>query len=158
MSLPLIKDLVPHSGTMLLLDQVVCADQDSLTALVTIGPASLFCDGGAVGAWVGIEYMAQAVAAHAGYCAWLRGDPVKVGFLLGSRRYKASCARFAVGTQLRVTVRRALQGESGLAAFECRIDGSEMAGPALASATITVYQPDTLDEFLQRSQMMETHE
>jgi 3-oxoacyl-[acyl-carrier-protein] synthase-1 len=158
LSLPLIKNLVPHGGTMLLLDQVLSADQDSLSARVTITPDSLFCDGAAVGAWVGIEYMAQAVAAHAGYCARLRGEPVKVGFLLGSRRYQVACARFEIGQSLTVRVRRALQSESGLAAFECRIDGDDDGAAdaqALASATVTVYQPAAVEEFLQRSQTIE---
>lgn len=151
---PLISELVPHSGTMLLLDRVVAFDTDMLAAEVAIRAASLFCDGAQVGAWVGIEYMAQAVAAHAGYSARLRGEPVKVGFLLGSRRYTSKVAGFAVGTVLNVHVQRALQGENGLGAFDCRIavrqDG---AGDwmELASALVTVFQPPNVDEFLQRS-------
>ncbi len=150
MSLAHISELVPHSGTMSLLDRVLAADDESLTAAVAIRADSLFCEGGKVGAWIGIEYMAQAVAAHAGWCARQRGAPVKVGFLLGSRRYHCQVAAFAVGTRLQVHVQRALQGENGLGAFECRI-GDSASGATLAHATVTVYQPDNVDEFLQRS-------
>jgi predicted hotdog family 3-hydroxylacyl-ACP dehydratase len=150
MSMPPVCELVPHSGTMSLLDQVLAADEETLSAQVAIGADTLFCADGVVGAWVGVEYMAQAVAAHAGYAARMRGDPVKVGFLLGTRRYQCSVPGFAVGTVLRVHVKRALQGENGLGAFECRIEEGASAN-VLASATITVFQPPNVEEFLQRS-------
>jgi predicted hotdog family 3-hydroxylacyl-ACP dehydratase len=51
---------------------------------------------------------------------------------------------------LHIHVRRALQGENGLGAFDCRIeDGRD--GAELATATITVFQPNNVEEFLQRS-------
>jgi predicted hotdog family 3-hydroxylacyl-ACP dehydratase len=150
MNLPDIHTLVPHSGPMSLLGRLLAADAETLCAQVTIGPETLFCDGREVGAWVGVEYMAQAVAAHAGYCARLRSEPVKVGFLLGSRSYQSRVSGFAVGTVLKVHVQRALQGENGLGAFECRIDDG-MSGAPLASAMITIFLPGNVDEFLQGS-------
>nr|WP_317202904.1 3-hydroxylacyl-ACP dehydratase [Janthinobacterium sp.] len=135
---------------MLLLDRVVSADAENLCAEVRIHAASMFCDGRAVGAWVGVEYMAQAIAAHAGFLARGRGEAVKVGFLLGARRYEARCPEFAVGAVLRVHVHCALRGENGLGAFECRIvDGCGAPGAALATATITVFQPENVNDFLQ---------
>ena len=155
MSLPDIHTLVPHSGTMSLLGRLLAADTETLCAEVAIGPDTLFCSEGAVGAWVGVEYMAQAVAAHAGYGARQRGEPVRVGFLLGTRRYACAQAAFPVGSVLHVHVQRVIQGENGLGAYDCRIvDGNDHrggAGPELASATITVYQPASIEEFLQRS-------
>jgi predicted hotdog family 3-hydroxylacyl-ACP dehydratase len=150
MSLPDIHSLVPHSGPMSLLGRLLAADDETLCAEVTIGPETLFCDGREVGAWVGVEYMAQAVAAHAGYCARLRGEPVKVGFLLGSRRYQCSVPAFAMGMVLKVVVRRALQGDNGLGAFECRIEDGASGAP-LASAMVTIFLPENVEEFLQRS-------
>ena len=150
MSLPDIHSLVPHSGAMSLLGRLLAAEGETLAAEVTIADGSMFCADGAVGAWVGVEYMAQAVAAHAGYCASLRGEPVRVGFLLGARRYACNVASFPVGSVLHIHVRRALQGENGLGAFDCRIEDSR-DGAELATATITVFQPDNVEEFLQRS-------
>ncbi|WP_288381044.1 hotdog family protein [uncultured Massilia sp.] len=149
MSVPDIHELVPHSGAMSLLGRLLDADDESLHAEVAITPESMFYSEGAVGAWVGVEYMAQAVAAHAGWCARQKGEPVRVGFLLGSRKYACKVAAFAAGSVLKIEVRRALQGENGLGAFDCRIeDGS---GAELATATITVFQPHNVEEFLQRS-------
>jgi predicted hotdog family 3-hydroxylacyl-ACP dehydratase len=154
MSFPDMCSLVPHSGAMVLLDRVIAADQDTLCAEVTIGIQTLFCDGHNVGAWVGVEYMAQAIAAHAGYIAHLRGDSVKIGFLLGARRYECSRTSFALGNVLHVHVKRMLQSENGLGAFECRIDVvdsvSEVASQVTAAtATITVFQPENVNDFLQ---------
>lgn len=150
MNFPDIRKLVPHDGEMVLLQRVVSAGKDTLCAEVTIGPDTLFCDGDGVGAWVGMEYMAQAIAAHAGNLALLRGEPVKIGFLLGARRYQCSVPQFALGSVLHVHVQHAMQGENGLAAFECRIE-DQATGATLANATITVFEPSNVDEFLQRS-------
>jgi predicted hotdog family 3-hydroxylacyl-ACP dehydratase len=150
MNLPDIHTLVPHGGAMSLLGRLLAADEETLAAEVAIDAGTMFCADGAVGAWVGIEYMAQAVAAHAGYGARLRGEPVRVGFLLGTRRYTCAVSAFPVGSVLHVHVQRMLQGENGLGAYECRIvDGA--GGAEWASATITVFQPDNVEEFLQRS-------
>jgi predicted hotdog family 3-hydroxylacyl-ACP dehydratase len=148
MSYPAIATLVPHSAPMVMLDRVLSADADNLCAEVRIHAGSMFFDAAAagVGAWVGMEYMAQAIAAHAGWLALQRGDAVKVGFLLGSRKYEAARALFAAGCVLQVHVQRVLQGENGLGAFECSI---EDAGLVVATATITVFQPDNVNEFLQ---------
>ena len=46
--------------------------------------------------------MAQAIAAHAGWLALQRGEEVKVGFLLGSRKYESKVANFALGSVLQM--------------------------------------------------------
>lgn len=150
MSFAEIRQLVPHSGDMVLLERVLSASSECLCAELTIRSDTLFCDGAGVGSWVGIEYMAQAIAAYAGNQALQRGEAVKVGFLLGARRYQASVPLFALGSVLHVHAQHAMQGENGLAAFECRIDDAA-SGAVLANATITVFEPNNVDEFLQRS-------
>lgn len=149
MTMPDIRTLVPHSGAMVLLDRVLSADDENLCAEVRIHADSVFCDGASVGAWVGVEYMAQAIAAHAGWLALRRDEPVKVGFLLGARKYEASLAHFSVGSVLHVHAHRVLQGDNGLGAFECRIDqGGALQPVTLATATVTVFQPDNVNQFL----------
>jgi len=90
MDMPDIRTLVPHAGPMVLLDRVISADEESLCAEVRIRHDSLFCRAGAVGAWVGLEYMAQAIGAYAGFTACLRGEPIKLGYLLGTRCYECT--------------------------------------------------------------------
>lgn len=137
MSLPDIRELLPHSGPMVLLDRVVAADDESLCAEVGVRQDSLFYAGGGVGGWVGLEYMAQTIGAFAGYRARLRGEPVRIGYLLGTRHYECHRPTFALGSRLKIYVQRVLQSADGLAAFDCRIDDDQ--GLA-ASANVTVFQ------------------
>lgn len=148
MGMPDIRSLVPHAGPMVLLDRVVSADADNLLAEVRIRSDSLFCNADGVGVWVGIEYMAQAIAAWAGCIARSRGEPVKLGFLLGTRRYECSRPIFVIGSLLQVHVRRVFQDESGLGSFECYIDDEQ---GRVAAATVTVFQPHNVNDFLERN-------
>jgi len=138
MNIPDLRSLVPHAGPMVLLDRVISADDESLCAEVSIRPDSLFCTAEGVGAWIGLEYMAQAIGAYAGYVAQLRGEGIRIGFLLGTRRYECIRPFFAVGTRLRVHVKRLFQSDNGMGSFECRIDDG---AAQLASVTLIVYQP-----------------
>jgi predicted hotdog family 3-hydroxylacyl-ACP dehydratase len=138
MIIPDLRALVPHAGPMVLLDRVISADEERLCAEVSIRPDSMFCTAEGVGAWVGLEYMAQAVGAYAGYVAHLRGEAVKIGFLLGTRRFDCDRPYFSVGTRLQIHIKRVFQSENGMGSFECRIDDG--AGE-IARATLTVYQP-----------------
>jgi len=137
-----VSELLPHDPPMVLLDRALSYDETTLIAEVEIRPESVLCADGGVPAWVGIEYMAQAVAAHAGFKARLDGGLPSVGYLLGTRSYRSSLSSFPVGATLRIHI-RALFTETGLGAFACRID---MDGE-VASATINVYQPpgDSVD-------------
>lgn len=146
--LPDIRVLVPHERTMMLLDRVIAIDTESLCAEVIIRLDSLFCKNNGVGAWVGIEYMAQTIAAYAGHIALQNNEPVKVGFLLGTRRYECKRSFFAIGSVLRVYAKCILQADNGLGSFECTIDD---AHTRLANATINAFQPDNLNQFLARN-------
>jgi predicted hotdog family 3-hydroxylacyl-ACP dehydratase len=140
--------LIPHSGAMVLLDRVIAVSEESLCAEVCIRPNSLFCSASGVGAWVGLEYMAQTIAAFAGYRAYLRGEDVKPGFLLGARRYECTLPMFSLGSLLAVHVRRVFESENGLGSFQCHIeDGQE----EVATATLTVFQPADAADFVKGS-------
>ena len=148
MSWPDIRSLIPHSGAMVLLDRVIAADEESLCAEVRIRLDSLFCAADGVGAWVGLEYMAQTIAAFAGYTAYARGETVKPGFLLGARRYECTLPMFSPGSLLRVHVRRVLQSDNGLGSFQCRIEHEDQE---VATATLTVFQPADAVDFIRGS-------
>ena len=121
---------------MVLLDRIVSYEEETLLAEVDISEDSMLCAEGGVPGWVGIEYMAQAVAAHAGVQARLRGESPEIGYLLGTRSYKCALPAFPVGQTLRIYI-ESLFVEMGLGAFACRIEMDE----TIASANINVYQP-----------------
>jgi predicted hotdog family 3-hydroxylacyl-ACP dehydratase len=146
MTLPAIQLLVPHSGTMSLLDRALIADENSLSAEITIRADSIFYSDNGIGAWVGIEYMAQTIAAYAGYQAYLKNEKVKIGFLLGARCYECYCDVFPLHAVLTIHARCLLQADNGIGSFECSIHDQHKK--LLASATVTVFQPKDVDEFL----------
>ncbi len=135
-----VADLLPHDGNMVLLDRVLEYDQDSLSAELTVRDDGLFGDGDKVPAWLGIEYMAQTVAAHGGMMCYLAGKPINLGFLLGTRRYNSNVADIAVGTSLNVRVQRIVQ-DQGLAVFDSQVTGEGIE----LSAKLNVYQPDSVN-------------
>jgi predicted hotdog family 3-hydroxylacyl-ACP dehydratase len=129
--------LIPHTGDMVLLDRIVEFDDPRLTAeLVVRGDSLLGGDESSVPAWVGIEYMAQTIAAYAGMIAKQANLPIRLGFLLGTRRYCSNVAVFNVGTTLSIKIEKILHDEN-LGVFDCRIlgDGVEV------TANLNVYQP-----------------
>lgn len=152
-----IENYVPHRGVMLLLDCLLHADAESAVARVTVPRDGLFLQDAGMPTWVGVEYMAQAVAAWAGWQAVQALQPVKLGFLLGTRKYQAYCSHFAPGMVLEVQVRSELIGENGLGMFECQIrqQGSEQV---LAQARISVYEPEDGSAYIRALEKQEVSE
>ena len=139
-----ISEVVPHSGLMSLLDEVVEYSEESLTASVDIHPGVMFAESQGVPGWVGIEYMAQTIAAHAGVLQRLNNLEVKVGFLVGTRKFTCSHAYIPFGSKLLISVEKEFQADNGLGVFNCRIQ----CGDILMEAGLNVFQPDDVDEFL----------
>ena len=133
-----VEELVPHSGRMVLLNRVIEFDEENMVAEVIVGDDGLFGDGKIVPAWLGIEYMAQTIAALGGMKRRLAGKPLDLGFLLGTRRYDCNVATFAVGSVLTVSVKRLVE-DQGLGVFDCHIKSDGIS----VSAKLNVYQPDS---------------
>ncbi|GGA74741.1 thioester dehydrase [Arenimonas soli] len=143
-----VERLVPHRGGMLWLERIVACDGESAVAEAVVRDDHPFLDGAGVPAWVGIEYMAQCIAAWAGGQALAKGRPVSPGFLLGTRRYESRRPELAVGTRLRIEARRELMGDNGLGMFACRIlDGDD----EIAVANVSVFEPPDPDAYLGRT-------
>jgi predicted hotdog family 3-hydroxylacyl-ACP dehydratase len=141
-----IEAVVPHRGRIRMVDQLLAHDSESVTVSAEIRNDNLFADAHGVPVWVGIEYMAQAIAAWAGCRALDRQAPVKIGFLLGTRRYDSHCQHFAFGAQLRIEATRELFGENGLGMFACRILEGDVE---LARAHVSVFEPPDPVAFLE---------
>ena len=129
---------VPHRGAMSLIDDVVHHDDLTIVARVRVSADGPFTGAEGVPAWVGIEYMAQAVAAWSGARARAGGGSPRIGYLLGSRRYEAAVPAFAIGAELEVFAQCELMGDNGLGMFDCRITQD---GRVLASGRLSVFEP-----------------
>lgn len=144
-----VAELVPHSGKMSLLTKILDYGGDWLSADVEIKTDSMFSDEYGVPAWVGLEYLAQAIAAYAGLQERLHGGAPKLGFLLGTRKYICTKEYFSFGSTLTITVSKNLQADNGLSAFDCILHSTDDCD---ASARLNVFQPENAEEFLKDAQ------
>jgi predicted hotdog family 3-hydroxylacyl-ACP dehydratase len=146
-----IETILPHRGTMLLLDRVSACTDETLTAYASVRADAWYADAdGAMPAWIGIELMAQAIAAHVGLLAMRAGGKARPGVLLGSRRYEAHIPAFARDAQLRIEAKELLRGHDGQGhgAYECAIHHDSVC---CAEAVIKVYQPADFQSFIEGS-------
>jgi predicted hotdog family 3-hydroxylacyl-ACP dehydratase len=134
---PPIAEVVPHRPPMLLLDRVVSYDGERVVCELVLKPDSPFSQaGGEVPAIVGLEYMAQTIAAGAGLSARGQGQPARMGFLLGCRSLSIAVDSFRVGDHLTIVAHRRW-GENDLGSFACQVRrGDEV----LVEGALTVYQ------------------
>lgn len=145
---PEIETLLPHRGTMLLLDRVTAFANETLSAEYRVRGDAWYADADArMPVWIGLELMAQAMAAHAALSAQHHGGPPQPGVLLGSRQYQAFCAAFEANTVLKVEVQQILALADGNQAYDCALwQGDELA----AKAVLKVFQPPDFSAFMQR--------
>lgn len=61
-----VEPLIPHRGKMSLLDGMIVVNLEKAISQVEIRPDNLFITANGVPALVGIEYMAQTIAAYSG--------------------------------------------------------------------------------------------
>lgn len=142
-----VTDLVPHSGKMSLLSRILGYGEGWLHAEVDISGESMFADERGVPAWIGMEYMAQTIAAYAGLQERNKGGVPKIGLLLGSRNYSSSVDYFARGQTLRIEVELEIVAANGLNVFNCELTGNETR----AVAVVNVFQPENAEKFLEEA-------
>jgi len=134
---PGIEEVLPQAGRMVLLTRIVGHTEERTTCAVEVSTASPFYDGqGGVPAWVALEYMAQCVAAHGGLRARAAGDPVTIGFLLGSRSIALHTPGFRPGQELEVEAAH-LWGEQDFFWFACTVRDARTR-VTLVEATLAV--------------------
>lgn len=141
-----VAELLPHAGDMVLLDAVEVFDAESIETRLEVKPSGLLnLPDGSLPAWVGIEIMAQTVAAFAGCHARQAGLPVELGFLLGTRSFQCNVEHFPAGSLLRIRAIRSLQDDNGMGVFECHLDGPGIH----AEARLNVFRPPEVASYLQ---------
>lgn len=144
---PPVAAILPQRGPMMLLSAVLDHSAQHTVCAVEVGADNpgLAADG-TVPALMGLEYMAQGVAAHAGLRGWAQGEGPRVGFLIGARRLDfRSRAGFRVGQRLIVHVTRTW-GEEEFAMFACRlVDGATQA--VVVEGNLNVFLPRSLERF-----------
>jgi len=144
-----IPEYLPHRPPMVLIDRIVEAAETHIVCEVALKVDSPFCDGAAVPGWVGIEYMAQTIGVLSGWRSLAKQLPVKIGFLVGTRRYQSHVPHFRAGDVLRITADEEASAENGVSIMRCALH--DLAGTLLAEATLTAFHPNDLDAFVRQS-------
>jgi predicted hotdog family 3-hydroxylacyl-ACP dehydratase len=140
-----VDELLPHEGEIILLTEVLAWGDDWLEARVDHRKPSLFKqENGTVPAWVGLEYMAQTIGALIGIHAKKAGEPIRIGFLMGTQKYETSVSEFAKDSVLTVRVDEIFT-ENNLALFDCSVRSDVV----LAAAQIKAVRPEDLDSVLE---------
>lgn len=146
-----IAPLLPHSGRMVLLDCITDYGANHLTATASVGADHILLCNGRLPCFHSMEIMAQGIGALTGCLALNAGEPVKLGFLLGTRKLNLFAGSLPVGTQLLVKVKESVMDASGFGVFDCALywtDAPEHekhtlpADGLLAQAALNVYSPE----------------
>lgn len=136
MNYPPVEQLLPHTGSAVLIDAIRQHREEAIhvTAHITDNHP-FFVAGRGVPVWVGLEMMAQAVAAYSGLEGLHAGAGPREGMLLGTRRYQGRVTWFEKGQTLDIHAQAAFGQAGTLAACQCHIDSR---GRRLAEATIFI--------------------
>ena len=141
----IIDELVPHSGAMSLLTRVIGHGDDWLEAEVDITQASTFAETDGVPTWIGVEYLAQAIAAFSGVQQRKQAAAPKVGFLLGTRKYEVNKTFFNNGLTVKLRVERDMVGDNGLHVFNGFLTGPD---GLQATAKLSVFEPENAQQYM----------
>jgi predicted hotdog family 3-hydroxylacyl-ACP dehydratase len=129
--LPAVADVLPHTGSAVLLDVVL--EHNTKVTVCAADPAratAYALSDGTIPAWVGLELLAQGVAAHAGLEARVRGEPPSLGLFLGSRRIVIHADALPSGRRLLVRVEHRL-GREGPVSFACSLIDADTLVPLM---------------------------
>ncbi|HRD64956.1 MAG TPA: hypothetical protein PKY50_02260 [Candidatus Competibacter sp.] len=132
-----IRSLIPHAGTMCLLDAVAAWDEQSITCLTDThrDPANPLRREGRLSVLHAIEYGAQAAAIHGALCARAAGRTASPGYLAALRDARWSATELdGIAAPLEVTA-RPLLGDTGSWIYAIQISAT---GRLLAEARITI--------------------
>ncbi|MGH8456753.1 MAG: 3-hydroxylacyl-ACP dehydratase [Stenotrophobium sp.] len=139
------EQVLPHRYEALLVD-AVSYGADYGRASLTVREKSPYCDGiHGIPAWVGVEYMAQALGVFSGVELLQAGQAVKIGLLIGTRRYESSVPAFALGTHLTITAKLLSREDRDIYVFACEISDGQRV---LARGDIKAFRPDDVHAYL----------
>jgi predicted hotdog family 3-hydroxylacyl-ACP dehydratase len=134
-----IRTLIPHSGLMCLLDEVIQWDDRSITCVSNThrDPANPLRRDGRLSALHAFEYSAQAAAVHGGLRARTVGAIAPPGYLAALRDARLQVASLDdIRSPLQVHAIR-LFGDGANTVYECRVSARDLP---IAEARITIVQ------------------
>ena len=97
-----------------------------------------------------IEIMAHGIGAFAGIQALEAEEPVRLSFLLGTRKLELFADSLLIGKQMKVVANLSIQNPGGMGVFDCELHWTDASDDAYASlpadglvvkASLNVYSP-----------------
>lgn len=116
-----VAPLVPHRHQMVLIDRITEFGDNFLIAESEIRPDHILIKNGKLAAFAGIEIMAQGVAAWAGCMAAKANEPVRLGYLLGTRKLYLHQQEITIGSRLQTKITMSIQDATGFGVFDCQL-------------------------------------
>jgi predicted hotdog family 3-hydroxylacyl-ACP dehydratase len=132
-----IRTLIPHSGLMCLLDEVVQWNDRSIVCITNThrDPVNPLRRGGRVSAVHAFEYGAQAAAVHGGLRARSAGAIAPPGYLAALRNARLHATHLDdIASPLEIFASR-LFGDSANTVYECRVSAGDVL---IAEGRITI--------------------
>ncbi|PYK50632.1 MAG: hypothetical protein DME51_05340 [Verrucomicrobia bacterium] len=136
-----IRTLIPHSGSMCLLDSVTQWDDRSIVCVTNThrDPANPLRRAGRLSALHAFEYGAQAAAVHGGLRARSAGATAPPGYLAALRNARLHATRLDdIDGPLEIFASR-LFGDSANTVYECRVSAGDIV---IGEGRITIMQRD----------------
>lgn len=138
---PAPAELLVHADPMVWLRRVEAHDERETRCLVSVDDLGAFRDpDGGVGAHAALEWMAQAVAVHAGLERRARGEGPTLGLLLGSKHVRFARPAYNRGEEFHVVAVRGWGGEHGASSFDCRVESPD-GRVRVAEARLSCFVP-----------------
>ena len=138
-----IESLIPHSGEMVLVDEIVEINTEQICVKTTIRENNAFLENGVFPVYKALEIMAQSLVVFRGSTD--KESCNKLGFLLGSRRFEILKPSVKIGDTLLVKTKISMQDSNGLGVYDSAVHlGEEL----IAKATISVLNPN--EEMLEK--------
>lgn len=135
---PPFAELVPHGPPMRVLEELVDWEPGRAVCRMKVQSGMPFIEGGRMAAVVTIEHIAQAVAACLGHEAYVGGEGVRVGMLVGVRKMTIHHPWIAVGQELRVSVER-VRGNEEVSTFRGEVTAD---GQLVSTAMTTLFHAE----------------
>lgn len=135
-----LEQMLPHRSPMVLVDRLISSDNHSAIVEATIKDGYPFA-GESIGAWVGLELMAQSAAVLAKLTKQANSENAALGFLLGSRSFTAHVPEFVPGQKVTVEIELDPASE-GQIMVNARGRIKDVAGQVICEGALTLYEPN----------------
>ena len=131
---------IPQSADMALLDRIVDFGDDFLVGEAQIHAKHILLQNGKFSTYSAVEIMAQGIAAWAGIMAKKRNEPIRLGYLLGTRKLYIYQPEIAIGTALKINVKMSIQDATGFGVFDCQLIDKK-SEKVLLEGALNVFSP-----------------